>query len=241
VSDYRFEIVPHGYGRYGWLLAEYDPERREAILRSRRGYRTKKKARKAIAKLQEIVARAVVVDAMDGDDSSAYALPVGQFHLVPGVLPLPTQGSPVSHALAEARGRGCEARHAQAPASIESIDPLELEEDNVDDAGEGAQEDVQGHQLVATEEVEGTVSTQGSTHNEVAEPAATTDAADGATTEGNNVTANSPENEATIEGTDTPKERGSVTTSDQGSTEPSEGRTRPARSWGGRGRGSGSG
>jgi uncharacterized protein YegP (UPF0339 family) len=86
---YRFEIVRRGLGRFGWIFVRIDERGRRVLAWSERSYRSKKRVCRAIAALKS----AEIVDATK--DYLPSPLPETSFELVPGVVPLIVDESPV--------------------------------------------------------------------------------------------------------------------------------------------------
>lgn len=85
---YRFEIVRRAFGRFGWVVVERDRRGRHVVARSERSYRSKKRAKRAIAAL----GGAQVVDTTRG--RSTPRLPATSFRVLDGVVPLIVEESP---------------------------------------------------------------------------------------------------------------------------------------------------
>jgi hypothetical protein len=88
---YCFEIVRRPSGRFAWIFVRIDDRGREVLARSERSYRTTKRVLRAIAKLED----APVVDTTTG--YLPLQLPATGFSLVPNVVPLVVDESPVRH------------------------------------------------------------------------------------------------------------------------------------------------
>ena len=95
MKSYRFEVVRRRYDRYGWHVVSIDGPRRRVLARSARTYRSPKRVKRAIARLQT----AQVVD-VSGTDENGVSLPATSFGVVPGVVPLIVAERPADYELA---------------------------------------------------------------------------------------------------------------------------------------------
>jgi hypothetical protein len=86
VRNCWFEIVRRTYDRFSWVFIEEGDGRRRILARSHRDYRSRKKVRRAVARLQLLVDGAEVRDGAGWSES--VELPNTSFHLAPYALPL---------------------------------------------------------------------------------------------------------------------------------------------------------
>jgi hypothetical protein len=112
VRNYWFEIVRRTYDRYSWVFVEDRNGRRRVLARSERDYRSKKRVKRAIARIQDVLGDADVFDATDPLD-----LPDVSFERTPDALPLLVGKRPGHYARAKARQGGFADRR---PAAAEA-------------------------------------------------------------------------------------------------------------------------
>jgi hypothetical protein len=115
MNPYRFEIVRRANGRFAWVFVRVDNRGRQRVLaRSARSWRRRKRARRAIKVLRDAPIRRVY-------DYSPFSLPATSFELVPGVLPLLVEHSPVvqRRAVARRRAAGQQAIEARETAAAD--------------------------------------------------------------------------------------------------------------------------
>src|SRR5262245_28224572 len=86
MNDFWFEIVRRSFDRYEWVFVGLRDGRPRVLARSGRDYRSRKKARRAIAQVREAFPGAEV--------RRSFTLPRTRFQLVPGVLPLIVEDAP---------------------------------------------------------------------------------------------------------------------------------------------------
>jgi len=106
-----FEIVRRAAKRYSWLFVEVRDGQQRVLAYSARDYRSRKKARKAVAALQRVVPGAEVFELCDRD---RFTVPASNFRLVSGVLPLVVGESPIAYPSAVIRRREPKRRSSQA-------------------------------------------------------------------------------------------------------------------------------
>jgi hypothetical protein len=99
MTKHRFEIVRQTHDRYSWLFVEVEDGQRRVLARGDRDYGSPKKVRRAIQELQGAVPYADVAEL------ERFALPATSFRLVPGVVPLVVEESPVERDIAVVRRR----------------------------------------------------------------------------------------------------------------------------------------
>jgi hypothetical protein len=97
VKDFWFEIVRRSRKRYEWVFVGARDGRPRVLARSGRDYRSRKKTRRAIERLQYAFPRA------DIRNADPFPLPYTKFEVVPGVLPLRVQSAPSGYVPATAR------------------------------------------------------------------------------------------------------------------------------------------
>jgi hypothetical protein len=100
VKDFWFEIVRRSRKRYEWVFVGTRDGRPRVLARSGRDYRSRKKTRRAIRRLQYAFPRA------DSRNADPFPLPYTKFEVVPGVLPLRVQSAPSGYVPASAREPG---------------------------------------------------------------------------------------------------------------------------------------
>jgi uncharacterized protein YegP (UPF0339 family) len=97
--QYWFEIFRQSFDRWSWrFVVDRDGERR-VVARSGRDFRSRRRARRSIRRLRSNIGAAPIVVVGQG----GFPLPASTFTLVPGVVPLPVQGSPDEFERAGAR------------------------------------------------------------------------------------------------------------------------------------------
>lgn len=110
MNDYWFEIVRRSRKRYDWVFVADRDGRPRVLARSGRDYRSRKKVRRAIARLQDAFPYAEI------RSRDQFRLPNSRFEVVPGVLPLRVQSASagfVSDGARERRYAGITAGSAQ--------------------------------------------------------------------------------------------------------------------------------
>jgi hypothetical protein len=105
MTNQRFEIVRQAYDRYSWLFVEVQDGQRRVLARGGRNYGSPKKVRRVIQELRGAVHDADVADATGSTEPERFALPATSFGLVPGVIPLVVEESPVERDITVARRR----------------------------------------------------------------------------------------------------------------------------------------
>jgi hypothetical protein len=132
MKEYRIEIVRRACGRFGWIFVRIDERGRRVIARSDRSYKSRKRVRNAIAALRD----ADVFDATE--DYAPISLPATRFALVPGVVPLIVDESPLEdhdavYKVSRGKGRKYEEGEEEAEeraetAVVEEVDVVVEEE-----------------------------------------------------------------------------------------------------------------
>jgi uncharacterized protein YegP (UPF0339 family) len=90
VNDFWFEIVRRSRNRYAWVFIGVRDGRPRVLAESGRDYRSRKKARRAIARLR--------YEVQDAEIRRPFTLPRTRFQRVPGVVPLIVDGGVSSSA-----------------------------------------------------------------------------------------------------------------------------------------------
>ena len=132
MKEYRIEIVRRACGRFGWIFVRIDERGRRVIARSDRSWKSRKRVRNAIAALRD----ADVFDATE--DYAPIPLPATRFALVPGVVPLIVDESPLEdhdavYTVSRGNGRKYkegeeEAEERAETAVVEEVDVVVEEE-----------------------------------------------------------------------------------------------------------------
>ena len=99
MSHFWFEIIRRSRKRFEWVFVGVRDGRPRVLARSGRDYRSRKRARRAIRRLQYAFPEAGIRNA------DRFSLPYTKFELVPGVLPLRVQSAPSGYVPAEASKR----------------------------------------------------------------------------------------------------------------------------------------
>lgn len=81
----RFELRRLSDGCYSWRLVNFSESKNRVLVRAGKHYSSRKKALKAISKIQQAAAAAEVIDA---GDTSPVELPAGSFSYHTEVMPL---------------------------------------------------------------------------------------------------------------------------------------------------------
>jgi len=135
MKEYRIEIVRRACGRFGWVFVRIDERGRRVLARSDRSYKSRKRVRQAITALRD----ADVFDATKG--YAPFPLPTTSFKLVPGVVPLIVDESPLDddgvYTVRRARRRKDEEREEEAAAQegavvVQEVDVVVLEDEASD-------------------------------------------------------------------------------------------------------------
>lgn len=129
MNDYWFQIVRRSRKRYDWVFVAVRDGRPRVLARSGRDYRSRKKTRRAIERLQYAFPRAEV------RSNDPFRLPYTKFEIVPGVLPLRVQ-APAGSVPASARGGG---RSYAAIAPADAPEPQPPEEQQAEPEADLAQ------------------------------------------------------------------------------------------------------
>lgn len=82
MNEFFFDIIRRSRNSYEWVFVAFRDGRPRVLARSGRDYRSRKKTRRAIERLQYAFPRAEI------RSRDPYPLPYTRFDLVPGVLPL---------------------------------------------------------------------------------------------------------------------------------------------------------
>jgi hypothetical protein len=136
MKEYRIEIVRRSWRRFGWVFVRIDERGRRVLARSDRSYKSRKRVRQAIDALRE----ARVFDATKG--YAPFPLPATGFRLVPGVVPLIVDDSPLDpddavFTVRSAKGRKDEEREERAEerasaVAVEEVEVVAAEDDVVE-------------------------------------------------------------------------------------------------------------
>jgi hypothetical protein len=88
--EYWFEIFRENVDRWAWRFVVLRDGERRVLARSGRDFRSRRRARRSIRRLRTNIEGAPIIVVGQG----GFPLPASTFTLVPGVVPLPVQGSP---------------------------------------------------------------------------------------------------------------------------------------------------
>jgi uncharacterized protein YegP (UPF0339 family) len=88
--EYWFEIFRQNVDRWAWRFVVLRDGERRVLARSGRDFRSRRRARRSIRRLRSNIQGAPIIVVGQG----GFPLPATTFALVPGVVPLPVQGSP---------------------------------------------------------------------------------------------------------------------------------------------------
>ena len=128
MNEYWFDIIRRSRKRYEWVFVAFRDGRPKVLARSGRDYRSRKKTRRAIRRLQYVFPRAGI------RSRDPYRLRYTKFEIVPGVQPLPVTSAPSGYVPAAAP------RREFAAATTEQETPRkEPEEKTATSAGQKAE------------------------------------------------------------------------------------------------------
>jgi hypothetical protein len=122
--EYWFEIFRQNVDRWAWRFVVLRDGERRVLARSGRDFRSRRRARRSIRRLRTNIEGAPIIVVGQG----GFPLPASTFTLVPGVVPLPVQGSPDEFEPAVARQSLGTGRAPLAALRTHNGEPVQAQE-----------------------------------------------------------------------------------------------------------------